>query len=322
MEKHFEERKKHVASFVTSYFMHKKMEEVSGFYENGDFSTTVKPVEKNPFDEELEAGQIRLLADTERITYVALLKRWGDDAFIVMPFSRYNSPATDEELKTNFDGGLYLRVLQAWNTRTLQDTTLKKSWCIGTLPQNDLDDAWTMWEATIADVTLSDDILQRTGLPIYRKQDPRLKYKREELVNFARIDAEDLALLETVPATTQKNTITLWKLLDRRSAALAAGDEKNNLAFNLEIAEPKATIFIEYSQHDKRLFFDVYDANGAPTTMLDGCIILDAADDRQLGVIQNGHADMPYDSASCAIRILDKDGQPLDATVKSEDDNA
>ncbi len=316
MEKHFEERKKHVADFVCSFFMHKKMEEVSGFDEEADLSTTVKPVEKNPFDEELEEGQIRLLADTERITYIALLKRWGDEAFVVMPFSRYSSPATDEELKTNFDGGLYLRVLQAWNTRTLQDETLKKSWCIGILPQKDLDDAWTMWEATISDVALNDDILQRTGLPIYRKQDPRLEYKQEELANFARIDAEDLALLETVP------TFILWEAHNEAAAALAAGDEKKNLAFNLEIAEPKATVFIEYSRHDRRLFFDVYDADGAPATILDGCIILDTADGKQLGIIQNGHADMPYDSVSCAIRILDKDGQLLDGTVKSEDDNA
>ena len=320
MEKHFDKRKEHVADFIGSYLMHKQMEEVPGFDEEADLSTTIEPIDKNPYDEELEAGQIRLLPHTDRITYVALLKRWTSDSFLVMPFSRYSSPATDEELKTTFDGGLYLRVLQAWNTRTLQDETLQKSWCIGTLPQNDLDDAWTMWEATISDIALSDDILQRTGLPIYRKQDPRLEYKREELDNFAQIDAEDLALLETAPVILAPAFI-LWKVRDERTAALAAANEKQNLGFTLELAAPKVSVFIEYSQHEKRLFFDVYDADG-PSTALDGCIIQNAADDTQIGVIHSDHADIPFDSASCAIRILDKNGQPLDGTLKSENDNA
>ena len=315
MEKHFDKRKEHVANFIGSFLMHKQMEEVPGFDEEADLSTTVEPVDKNPYDEDLEKGQIRLLPHTERITYVALLKRWTHNSFLVMPFSRYSSPATDEELKTTFDGGLYLRVLQAWNARTLQDATLKKSWCIGTLPQSDLDDAWTMWKATISNVTLSDDILLRTGLPIYRRNDPRLDYKHEELDNFAQIDAEDLALVETVP------TFILWQVHDERTVALAAADEKQNLGFTLELAEPKVSVFIEYSQHEKRLFFHVYDAEG-PSTALSGCIILNAADDTQLGVIHDDHADMPYDSASCAIRILDKNGQPLDGTVKSENGNA
>ncbi len=41
-----------------------------------------------------------------------------------------------------------------------------------------------------------------------------------------------------------------------------------------------------------------------------------------MGKGQNGQADMPYDSASCAVHILDKDGQPLNGTIKSEADNA
>ncbi len=102
------------------------MSSVSGSIENNE---TVIPfhINKNslnPFNTDLDCGQIRLLRDVERITYVVLLRRWERDSFVAMTFSHYDFPATDEEFKPDFDGGIYLNTLQAWNTRTLQDETL------------------------------------------------------------------------------------------------------------------------------------------------------------------------------------------------------
>ena len=313
MEKNTEQRKKHVDDFIKAYLLHKKLEEVSGCDEEDDFTTTVSPVEMNSFDEELEEGQIRLLANTERLTYVALLKRWSVSSFVVMPFSRFNEPATDEEFKTELDGGRYLRVLQAWNTRTLQDDTLKKSWLVGNLPQSDLDDAWSLWEATLSDKPLSDSLLQRTGLPIYRKIDPRVQYKREELANFERIDAEDLV------AATEKTLPTLYLWNHTAAAALAAAEEKENLQFTFRSVNPAAVVFIEYSQHDRKLSFDVYDTVGETSLVLDGCSIIDTADDSSLGVIRNGHLETAYDDSSlCAICFIGLDGQPIEGEISKE----
>lgn len=195
--KGLEFQKQNTVKFLKSYFLRMKLAEVSGYDEDEDMSTSAKPTAKvNPFDEELGEGQIRLLADTERITYVVLLKRWDDDAYLVMPFSPFDAPASDEEFATEHDGGMYMRVLQAWNTRSLLDETLRRSWCVGELPQKDLDDAMLLWRGTLEDIDLPDDLVERTGVHIYRKEDPRLDYKREELKNFAKIDAEELAKLD------------------------------------------------------------------------------------------------------------------------------
>ena len=314
MEKYFEKRKNYVSDFVKSYLLGKQLEEVSGFDENADFTTSVKTVDMNPFDTELAEGQIRLLSKTQRITYVALLKRWGDDAFVVMPFSRFDSPATDEELKTSFDGGMYLRVLQAWNTRSLLDDTLKKSWLIGYLSEKDIDDACSLWESTLADKELDDCIVERTALPIYRSDDPRLQYKREELANFALIDAEDIVRFETI-----KPNFVLWQ---NEAAALAAGGEKENLQFTFTAEEPAATIFIEYSWHDKSLRFDVYGPDGDASTALDACMVIDNSDGSILGTIQDGKLSVAYDSPQCSISFINADGKEIEGEFKQEKPNA
>ena len=314
MEKFLQERKKNVDDFIKSFLLHKKLEEVSDCDEEGNLSTTVKPVAKNPYDEQLEEGQIRLLAHTERITYVSLLKRWNTNAFVVMPFSRYNSPATDEEFKTDFDGGLYLRVLQAWNTRTLQDKTLKQSWLIGYLSKEDFEAAWKMWESTLGDVTLTDDLLKKTGLPIYRKIDPRVEYKREELDNFARIDAEDLAAM----------TDNSWSFdvfnREEETVALAAGDERKNIQLVIHAKAPQVSVFVEFS-HDDKLTLDVYDADSELSNALDGCMVLNTANGTFLGVLQDGHLELTFDDSVCSIAIIDKNGQPLREEIESGDEN-
>ena len=327
MEKYFENRKNFVSDFVSSYLIGKQLEEVSGFDENADFTTTVKTVDMNPFDTKLAEGQIRLLSQTQRVTYVALLRRWGDDAFVVMPFSRFDSPATDEELKTSFDGGMYLRVLQAWNTRSLQDESLEKSWLIGCLPQNDIEDALALWESTLEDKELDDAIVQRTGLPIYRSNDPRLQYKREELANFARLDAEDIKLAEKPKFMLWTKQSENYSLLGGRlacfaPAALVAGGKKPNLQFIFTAESPYVVVFIEYSQHDKVLSFAVYDSHGVVSNDLDSCMVIDNSDGTVLGTIEDGTLEVPYDSTECSVSFIDADGQEISGTFKQENDKA
>ena len=65
--------------------------------------------------------------------------------------------------------------------------------------RTDLVDAWRLWKSTQASdptIELSDRLVRKTSLPIYRMEDPRLKYKRKELDNFAVIDKQDLELLD------------------------------------------------------------------------------------------------------------------------------
>lgn len=182
------ERKENSKQFLLEYLTVKQLGEAAAFDEDEDMATDpgTELSKPNPFDPNLAAGQIRLLSNTDRITYVALLKRWEQDSFVVMPFSNFNYPATDEEFRVSFDGGLFLRVMQAWNTRTVADDMLKQSWLVGTMPQKDIDDAWHMWEHTLGGKVPESGLWQRTGVPIYKEGDPRLEYKGHELANMSK----------------------------------------------------------------------------------------------------------------------------------------
>ena len=196
MEKNYEERKQNTLAFFKAYQLHLPLQDGEENESFGDLKTSGAVVPPDPYDEELAEGQIRVLPGTERITYVALLQKWGDDAYVVAPFSAHRHPATDEEFKPDYDGGCLQHVLQLWNVRTLQNKTLKKSWCSGELPEADRQDALAVWRWTLNGGELEERLLQKTGLPVYKQDDPRLEYKQDELQNFAAVDAADLALLE------------------------------------------------------------------------------------------------------------------------------
>ena len=78
MEKFFDKRKEYVAKFISMYLAFNQLSKESGYDESEDMNTgeTVSLSPSNPFDTQLECGQIRLLSKTTRITYVVLLKRW------------------------------------------------------------------------------------------------------------------------------------------------------------------------------------------------------------------------------------------------------
>ena len=184
-----EERKDLTRRFMQSYLLDCRMREASATVEDtGTLETTVSPTPSDPFDEELAQGQIRVLSQLDAIVYVVLLRRWTASSFLVMPFSKYSFPATDEEYLTRQDGGMCLRVLQGWNTRTLQDETLRQSWVAGELNQDDLSAAMALWNYVLGDAELTEDQLARTGVPIYRADDPRLSYKRESLELFRKLE--------------------------------------------------------------------------------------------------------------------------------------
>lgn len=318
MEKFFEQRKEHVAQFMAMYLAFNQISQEPGYDESEDMETSESAVlyPSNPFDTNLEAGQIRLLGKTKRITYVVLLKRWENNSFVVMPFSNFKYPATDEEFLTGYDGGLFMRVLQAWNTRTLQDETLKNSWLVGRLPQKDLDDAWNLWEASLGGKAVEDNLLERTGLPIYHSNDPRLAYKQSELENFAQIDAEDLATL------TVNGSRSLFLGQYVNDYALAAGEEKKNLQFNYVLENKSIVCFAEYSQHDKTFSFYVTTVEGQKSNKLDNCQLVEKSTGGKLGIIQNGISKFEYHLTSeSEIQILDDKGIELPGYFEEIEDD-
>lgn len=254
-------REKNTNHFLCSYKIQKKMSSISGFDETQDMRTpaTLKLHPQNPFDTNLQEGQIRLLSQLERITYVVLLRRWEEDSFVVMTFSHYDFPATDEEFKPEFNGGMYLNTLQAWNTRTLQDETLKKSWLIGNLPALDCSDAWDFWEHLMTGRDLRSALLEKTGLPITSADDPRIQYMKEELAAFDQLDDEELTEKSDTPSWF--NRIELPPLWQEEEIALAAGDEKQDFIAECTPYGYDEFVSIIFSPREKILRVNFYTAD-------------------------------------------------------------
>lgn len=254
-------REQNTSHFLCSYKIQKRMSTVSGFDESQDMRTgeTVKLHPQNPFDSNLKEGQIRLLSQLDRITYVVLLHRWEEDAFVVMTFSHYDFPVTDEEFKPEFDGGMYLNTLQAWNTRTLQDDTLKKSWLIGELPASDCSDAWDFWEHLMTGRELKSELLEKTGLPITLSDDPRIQYMKEELAAFDQLDNAELT--EESDTTIWFNRIELPPLWQEEEIALAAGDEKQDFIAECMPYGYEEIVSIVFSPREKTLRVNIYTAD-------------------------------------------------------------
>lgn len=146
-----------------------------------------------PFDlHELLPGQIRLLSQPDEMVWVLILRPWGETGnFLAIPFSPIPFPATDEEWLLGGRRAQYLDVLQIWNARTLHALFLRRSWLVATLNSAELQAANTLFDASLTGTPLPDTLLQNTGLPIFRADDPRLEYKSESLARLERLDAAD-----------------------------------------------------------------------------------------------------------------------------------
>ena len=183
--------------------------------------------------EELLPGQIRLLAQPEELVWVLTLRAWGGGAWLVVPFSPFSSPATDEEYRLGGGRTEYLDVLQFWNTRTVNALFLRRSWLVDTLTPEEMRRAEILFDCSLTGADVPDDLLAHTGLPIVSADDPRLDYKSESLARFTGLDGVDLQLAElcgeaaTRPvanvvanARRKQTALAVTESLDRRPPAL------------------------------------------------------------------------------------------------------
>ena len=154
--------------------------------------------ETQPYDPEVTAGQIRLLADPERMTYVAVMP-WGDspDMWMVIPFSRFENPATDEELLSAdaANAPMFQQVYQVWNTRTWHTSIVQRSWVAGEVADADRAALSAVAQFWLLNTEVPADVRARTGAPLVGPDDPRCTYIQESVRLLEQLDAEDLELL-------------------------------------------------------------------------------------------------------------------------------
>ena len=272
-------------------------------------------------------GQVRVLKDTAQLVYVLLAKKWDDSSFFVIPFSSYSQPATDMELAVKNRGGLGLRVLQVWNARSLQVETLRKGWLVGYLPQEDIDDALSLWNYRIGGVEPAKDVIARTGVPICRSDDPRLKYQEESIADFAEVDEADIAIIEredeetsgiifefSPPAAFAKSPI----FEGEEQFALAAADAESVVASICHVDGFDGSVEVQYVPSERMLYLRVYGADDNVSTALDGWGVLGSKAE-VLGYFQNGILKAEVEkSFDGRLMLLDKEGKTYPLCESSE----
>lgn len=308
-------RKVATHDFLVAYELRKQMAQVDA----GDIVVDSTPEEAaaareecaklvRPFDEDISVGQVRAISGTRDVTYVLVARQWDEQSWLVIPFSSFSMPATDTELKLKIDGGLGLRVVQLWNARSLLTETIAKSWLVHTLSDDDVADVCSAWQWSVGIGELTDDQLSRMGMPIMRRDDPRIEYEDAALANFAELDAADFAdtkrkawLASVQEAMGDMGDVVkvpfgnaeefAWPSCGlvaaafvARDYALAASDAEKAVSAKCRVGGFNGTVYIRYVPSTRSLNIRVFGVDGNRSTALDGWHVFGSGA-KPLGVI-------------------------------------
>lgn len=171
-------------------------------------------------------GQVRLFSPEyppcrEAPLYVLILDRLDDDtdSLVVVPFSRFTEPATDEEfLLEGLAPGL--RVVQIWNAMILPGKVVSRSWLAATVSGDALDAARAVYRHTVTGEELPASAEKLVGSPLLHPDDPRHDYIEEEAACTGALQSYLDAMQDrpTPPLVYERPTSTYAVAADRRHA--------------------------------------------------------------------------------------------------------
>ena len=278
-----------------------------------------------PFDGDISAGQVRALSGVKEITYALVARQWDEQSWLVIPFSTFSMPATDTELRLKVDGGLGLRVVQLWNARSLLTETIAKSWLVHTLSDNDVADVCSAWQWSVGVGELTDDQLSRTGMPIMRRDDPRIAYEDAALANFAGLDAADFADTERKAwlFSVQKAIGNVVRSPFRSSPvfegdyALAAANAEESVSAECRVDGFDGAVYIRYLPSTRDLLMRVLGADGNRSVALDGWSVLGSGAE-PLGVVEGASFKCAFSERFDGVLALaDGEGHVFSLTEES-----
>lgn len=285
----------------------------------------------SPFDEHVESGQIRILssslvADDTVMPYVAVLERWMEDIWLVVPFSQYATPATDGEMAT----GIPLvgqHVLQCWNARGAHERLIGKSHVIGTLDEKVRNEALALFRHVCAGKELPEDFSALVGPPVLTKADPRREYIVESASRYAPLTEAAMKLESTLAMAERiaKNKSRLLKsamfiqspVAAFRQQALAAGDKANETSETFMATAFGVEIEVKYAPSEGKARIVVYNKNGMRDSQtLEGFAIVDK-DGASVGMIENGVLVVAASSITEKFLLINPETlEPVDLKVK------
>ena len=209
--------------------------------------STLMATASSEYDENIAVAQIRILskqytAEPDVIPYIAVVDKWDDDMWLIVPFSPCKTPATPGEMETGLDA-YGLHVLQAWNGRTVQDAILKKSYLFGELSEKVRNDALALFRHEFGGVSLPSDFSARRGCPIVEAADPRREYLAECIKRL-----EPLAV--TVVEMAEQPSMAFREVLDQLFDKYLRAGNDYALAAATDDLSPKVPILMHRGAWD------------------------------------------------------------------------
>lgn len=297
--------------------------------------STLMATASGEYDENIAVAQIRILskqytAEPDVIPYIAVVDKWDDDMWLIVPFSPYKTPATPGEMETGLDA-YGLHVLQAWNGRTVQDAILKKSYLFGELSAKVRNDALALFRHEFGGVSLPPDFSARRGCPIVEAADPRREYLDECIKRL-----EPLA--EAVIEMAERPSKVFSSVLDRLFGKYLRAEDRYALAAATDDLNPKVPILMHKGAWDAMMegqevsgfsgFSALADDKVVLTFYLCGDIPQEFEDERELSVLAYKRATRELvgkgylkrlDDGRCKISIRLGEGcEPVDVDEAGE----
>ncbi len=191
--------------------------------------STLMATGSGEYDENIAVAQIRILSkqyttEPDVIPYVAVVDKWDEDMWLIVPFSPYKTPATPGEMATGIDA-YGLHVLQAWNGRTVQDSILRKSYLFGTLPEKIRNEALFLFRHELGGTPLPDDFTAKRGNPIVEASDPRREYQAESIERLTPLAKAVIELAEEPVDSRIGELFDKYLCRENEYALAAATDE-------------------------------------------------------------------------------------------------
>ena len=176
----------------------KMLEEVDaseGDYTDADRDAKVSA--PRPYDSDVAAGQIRTIPGVRSFKNVLVLSKWEESTWLIVPLSQLDHPITEHEVRLPTDFGHWARVAMGQLAATVTTQTLSESWILDEVTKDDLIYAmaavhgWMGVEDKLLDLPV---YRMRTGLPVYRNDDPRLQHVKDEFDTVKPFYDKDLSL--------------------------------------------------------------------------------------------------------------------------------
>lgn len=156
--------------------------------EDSAFKGNIKKLIRD-FDKSPKEGEIRLLPpefdlEISLPKYVAILKKWPENTFLVAPFSPISIAAVQGEFETG-KKHFSLANLELWNSIIAPLKVLERTWLADELSTEQTRDAFLVFKFIATGIDLPENLKKRTGPPIFAENDPRNEYQDEEEIKYS-----------------------------------------------------------------------------------------------------------------------------------------